>query len=54
MFHTALTPPSVSQTAIDHYVAKGKQARSRAILNMVAGLFKRSESRTLAPVGCQA
>ena len=54
MFHTELTPPSINQAAIDHYVAKGKQVRSRAVLDMVSALFKRSDSHAPAQAACQA
>lgn len=39
MFKTPLTPPTVDQATIDHYVAKGRRERSRAITEMVRSLF---------------
>lgn len=54
MFHTALTPPSFDQATVDHYVAKGKAARSRAIVEMVKGLFSEPEAKPAVRNGCAA
>lgn len=54
MMHTVLTPPSFDQATIDHYVAKGRRARSRAIAEMVKGLFAQPDARPAAEAGCPA
>ena len=43
MFHTALTPPNFDQSTIDRAVAKGRRARSQAMMEMVKGLFSAPE-----------
>jgi len=46
MIKTSLTPPTVDQATIDHYVAKGKRERSRAFLDMLAAVFTAPAPRT--------
>ena len=48
MFHTSLTPPSISQAAIDNGIARGRRARSQAVVAMVKALFKAPEPRLAA------
>ncbi len=40
MFTSTLTPPTVDQATIDHYVAKGSRERSQAFRAMFRGLFR--------------
>lgn len=39
MFETSLTPPSVDQATVDHYVAKGRRLRSRAFTDLFRAIF---------------
>ncbi len=39
MFHTSQTPPVIDQKTIDLAVAKGRRAQSRAMVELVKGLF---------------
>lgn len=43
MIKSSLTPPSVDQATIDHYVAKGRRERSHAFLSMLRSLFTAPE-----------
>lgn len=56
MFTTPLTPPTVDQATIDHYVAKGRRERSRAFAEMIRSLFSAPGTRTptLAGTDCTA
>ena len=54
MFRTVVTPPSINQAMIDHYVARGKAARSRAIVAMVKRLFSTPRRHPKAQAGCAA
>ena len=40
MFDTSLTPPTIDQATIDHYVARGSRLRSRAFLDLFRAIFK--------------
>ena len=46
MFDTALTPPTVDQDTVDHYVAKGRRLRARAFADMVHAIFSAPEAAT--------
>ena len=39
MIKSNLTPPTVDQATIDHYVAKGNSLRSRAVIEFFRSLF---------------
>ncbi|MGD1926824.1 MAG: hypothetical protein ACFB03_21965 [Paracoccaceae bacterium] len=39
MFNTSLTPPTVDQKTIDHYVAKGSRLRSNAWAEFFQAVF---------------
>ena len=39
MIKSSLTPPSVNDGMIEHYVAKGRRERSRAMVEMIRALF---------------
>ncbi|MEL6999200.1 MAG: hypothetical protein AAFP68_13135 [Pseudomonadota bacterium] len=39
MFNTSLTPPTVDQKTIDHYVAKGSRLRSNAWAEFFQAMF---------------
>ena len=54
MFRTNLTPPTVDQLTIDHYVAKGKRARSQAVTGMVKALFSAPGSARINHDRCSA
>ena len=54
MFHTDLAPHTLDQATIDHYVAKGKRIRWRAIVEMVKALFSKPEPNPAQPAGCPA
>lgn len=56
MFTTSLTPPTIEQATIDHYVAKGRRERSRAFTRMIRSLFSApdAETPTLARTDCTA
>ena len=45
MFRTAMTPPSFNQADIDAGMAKGRAARSKAVLGLMNGLFRTHEPR---------
>lgn len=40
MIKSTLTPPTVDQATIDHYVAKGSRERSQAFRAMFRDLFR--------------
>ena len=44
MLKSTLTPPSVDQSTIDFYVAKGRRERSRAFTQMIKSLFSSPET----------
>ena len=48
MFHTALTPPSIEQAAIDNGIARGRRTRSQVIVGTVKALFNAPEPSTRA------
>ena len=37
---STLTPPTIDQATIDHYVAKGSRERAQAFRSMFSGLFR--------------
>lgn len=39
MFNTILTPPTVDQATVDHYVAKGRRLRANAWAEFFRALF---------------
>lgn len=39
MIKSSLTPPTVDQATVDHYVAKGRRERSRAVAEFFQALF---------------
>ena len=45
MFDTKLTPPTIDQATIDHYVARGSRLRSRAFLDLLRAIFKAPEAK---------
>ena len=46
MFKTSLTPPTVDQATVDHYVAKGRRERSHALAEFVRAIFSAPETTT--------
>ena len=46
MLNTSMTPPTVSQAAIERGVAKGKTARSAAFFAAIQALFNRAPAQT--------
>ena len=57
MFDTSLTPPSVDQATVDHYVAKGRRLRSRAFVDLYRAIFTApgaATSRGSAKADCAA
>ena len=57
MFDTALTPPSVDQATVDHYVAKGRRLRARAFADLVRAIFTAPEAaggKSVAKADCTA
>jgi hypothetical protein len=44
MIKSSLTPPTVDQATVDHYVAKGRRERSRAFAAMIRSLFTAPEN----------
>ena len=50
---TNLTPPTVDQATIDHYIAKGQRERSRAFTDFFRGLF-RTETKITGKTGQHA
>ena len=49
MFDTPLTPPTVDQAAIDHFVARGNRLRSRAFTDLFKVLFSASNAGHTTP-----
>lgn len=45
MIKSSLTPPAFDQATIDHYVAKGRRARSQALADLVRAIFSRPEAK---------
>ena len=39
MIKSSLTPPNFDQATVDHYVAKGRRERSKAILEFFRSIF---------------
>lgn len=60
MFDTKLSPPTIDQATIDHYVSKGRRERSRAFIAMIKALFSAPEvvetrpAASLSRKGCAA
>ena len=52
MIKSQLTPPTVDQATVDHYVARGRRLRSHAFGEAFAALFAlfRTERKTAATV----
>ena len=46
MFATPLTPPTIDQATIDHYVARGSRLRSHAFLDLFRAIFSAPEATT--------
>ena len=44
MIKSSMTPPTVDQATIDHFVAKGRRERSRAFTAMIKALFSAPEA----------
>lgn len=45
MIKSNLTPPTIDQATIDHYVAKGRRERSLAIAALFRAIFAAPEQR---------
>lgn len=46
MIKTSLTPPTIDQATIDHYVAKGRREHALAFWAMLRSLFRAPEALT--------
>ena len=45
MIKSSLTPPIVDQATVDHYVAKGRRERSKALAEFFRAIFPSREAR---------
>lgn len=50
MIKSTLTPPTIDQATIDHYVAKGQRERSRAFINFFRSLFAATQKTSVKTV----